>query len=331
MKLTVCCFIVQFTVLLCESKADSELDERLKKINTALLKLKNNKNRKIYNMITKSDSEVDKPVGDSILRVNKKGGKITVKRDNRIITMRIKKIAEKREDDTEVADTPLEVAQFNITKNRDSSHYGIEAANIDIKARLSNNANISLQMFMFKETGNVTGEDGIVYELVKGGTKMNLNVEWPTEAAKIDIVLGIKCVDFIAKIKSKVLKQTRGMKRNGDTSRRGPKSMAVCPGARMTFSPKFRQNDNNTFSEMDDKYPLAEEPMGSENLIRLRFRGRSIFYDPIMDVGEDVEAEMGIELEDYYADSSAQSSKYATNTLIFFFALALFFNLFKTT
>jgi len=41
---------------------------------------------------------------------------------------------------------------------------------------LANGAKVNLQLFMFKEAGNVTGEDGNVYELVEGGVKANLKV-----------------------------------------------------------------------------------------------------------------------------------------------------------
>ena len=41
---------------------------------------------------------------------------------------------------------------------------------------LPNGANMSIQMFMFKDAGNVTGEDGNIYELVEGGTKANIKM-----------------------------------------------------------------------------------------------------------------------------------------------------------
>ena len=41
---------------------------------------------------------------------------------------------------------------------------------------LPNSANMSIQMFMFKDAGNVTGEDGNIYELVEGGTKANIKM-----------------------------------------------------------------------------------------------------------------------------------------------------------
>ena len=36
--------------------------------------------------------------------------------------------------------------------------------------------NVTLQLFMFKDAGNVTGEDGNVYEIVDGGVKFNLKM-----------------------------------------------------------------------------------------------------------------------------------------------------------
>ena len=42
--------------------------------------------------------------------------------------------------------------------------------------QLPNGGNVTLQLFMFKDAGNVTGEDGNVYELVDGGVKFNLKM-----------------------------------------------------------------------------------------------------------------------------------------------------------
>ena len=66
---------------------------------------------------------------------------------------------------------------FNITKNRnDTSQYNVTAAFIEMSGMLPNGANMSIQMFMFKDAGNVTGEDGNIYELVEGGTKANIKM-----------------------------------------------------------------------------------------------------------------------------------------------------------
>lgn len=67
--------------------------------------------------------------------------------------------------------------QFTITKDKnDTSQYGVTAAFIEMSGTLPNGANMSVQMFMFKDAGNVTGEDGNVYELVEGGTKANIKM-----------------------------------------------------------------------------------------------------------------------------------------------------------
>ena len=67
--------------------------------------------------------------------------------------------------------------KFNITKDRnDTATYGVTAAFIEMSGELPNGAKISLQMFMFKDAGNVTGEDGNVYELVEGGIKTNIKM-----------------------------------------------------------------------------------------------------------------------------------------------------------
>ena len=69
----------------------------------------------------------------------------------------------------------LKDIKFNITKDKnDTSTYGVEAAMVQMAAQLPNGGNISLHLFMFKDASNVTGEDGNVYELVKGGVKTNI-------------------------------------------------------------------------------------------------------------------------------------------------------------
>ena len=71
----------------------------------------------------------------------------------------------------------LKDVKFSITGDKnDTSTYGVQAAFVQMVGQLPNGANISLQLFMFKDAGNVTGEDGNVYELVEGGTKANLRM-----------------------------------------------------------------------------------------------------------------------------------------------------------
>ena len=65
-------------------------------------------------------------------------------------------------------------AEFEIVRNETDYSYGVQAAFVQMNTELANGANITLQLFMFKDASNVTGEDGNIYELVKWGTKANI-------------------------------------------------------------------------------------------------------------------------------------------------------------
>ena len=52
--------------------------------------------------------------------------------------------------------------------------YTANATLLETTCNLPNGANVSLQMFMFKEAANITGDDGNIYQIVDGGTKVNI-------------------------------------------------------------------------------------------------------------------------------------------------------------
>ena len=63
-------------------------------------------------------------------------------------------------------------AEFEIVRNETDYSYGVQAAFVQMNTELANGANITLQLFMFNDAGNVTGEDGNIYELVKGERRL---------------------------------------------------------------------------------------------------------------------------------------------------------------
>ena len=65
----------------------------------------------------------------------------------------------------------------SMTKDQTSDNtYSIEATLMETKCQLKNKADVTLQMFMFKEAGNLTGADGNMYQVVEGATKVNVLV-----------------------------------------------------------------------------------------------------------------------------------------------------------
>ena len=60
--------------------------------------------------------------------------------------------------------------------NNDDEKYTVKSVSVELKCILPNSAEAVLKLFMFKDDGNVTGEDGNVYEVSSGGTKMNLEM-----------------------------------------------------------------------------------------------------------------------------------------------------------
>merc|ERR1712137_766435 len=106
----------------------------------------------------------------------------------------IKDIITRDENGTEVSKIDIKAVNFNITKDKnDTSTYGIQAAFVQLVGNLPNGGNITLQVFMFKDAGNVTGEDGNEYELVDGGVKFNLIIDLAESVKILDVVLGARC------------------------------------------------------------------------------------------------------------------------------------------
>ena len=78
------------------------------------------------------------------------------------------------------------------------------------------------------------------------------------------------------------------------------------------FFIKFKSDGNDI--DMPEGYPKANEELpGDEAEITLRFNGTSIIYDPVMEVGEDIEEE-----------STGSSSAVTTTPSLFFMLAAVF-------
>jgi len=251
----------------------------------------------------KNSDQVDRIMGNSMMRADKKGGKLAIQRKGQYFVMKIKEIVARHSNETEITKTKLKDVKFTITGDKnDTSTYGVQAAYVQMVGRLPNGGNVTLQLFMFKDAGNVTGEDGNIYELVEGGTKANLRVEWPNEADHLDLVIAVQC-GFDVKKAKKAMKamKTRGRKgMKKAMNRRNPETFSVCSNARMTFSPAYNtsMSDNSTSMDYDmpTGYPKSKELSGEgESEIVLRFNGTRIFYDPTVETGEDIGEEAEFE------------------------------------
>ena len=60
--------------------------------------------------------------------------------------------------------------------NQEDGRYNVKSVSVSLNCVLPNNAEASLEMYMFKAEGNVTGEDGNIYEVVSGSVKINIEM-----------------------------------------------------------------------------------------------------------------------------------------------------------
>lgn len=245
--------------------------------------------KKLLNELKKA-SQVDKPIGKNTMRIDKSGGKLIVQRKGQYLEMKVKEFVERDENGTVVDTVSVKRTNFEIKKEMNDTTYGVESVLVEIVGTLENNANVSLKLYMFREAANITGEDGVDYELLEGSTKTNMEVDWPTDAKHIDVVFAVKC-GFKGKLARKAKKLLKARAKKGKSlpsNSRSPSTMSVCTNARMTFSPRFKLNDQ-TWEEMPDEFPRSEEVSADgESLITLRWKGRKIFYDPISETGDDI-------------------------------------------
>lgn len=233
----------------------------------------------------------------SMLRVDKKAGRIIVLRQMKLLEVKVKAITERAENGTLVKDVALKELTCKITKSStgEDSTYTAKSISVELNCTLPNKANAALKIFMFQEAGNITGEDGNEYEVSNGAVKINLNIDnWPTEAKVIDVTFGMKCgLDVLkgkGRVPKRILKKLARRGANKAANRRGPESFGVCPEARGTFAANFKKDGVDV--DMPEGYPKAkEDSLDNEAEIVLRFNGKNIIYDPVMEVGADVEEE----------------------------------------
>lgn len=278
-------------------------------------------NAKIKFNERRNPTDVDENVGESTLRVDRNGGKMMILREGQVLELKLKHIFEKITNKTERIEYNLKKTNFKVErKSNTTTGYGIRAGVMTVSGTLSNNASLNLTLFMFAESANITGEDGNQYELVKGGTKINLELDWPTEVEHLEFKLSVKC-GFDGKNGRKPIldKIARGMK--GKSNARGPKTYSVCPNARMTFSPSYESN--GVKKEMPQNYPMPAAKVSDDNEseVVLRFNGRKIFYDPTVETGDDIG-------DDPLASSSGRMIS-ASSTSILLMLATILFNVFK--
>ncbi|XP_066928149.1 uncharacterized protein [Clytia hemisphaerica] len=245
--------------------------------------------RKEFNKI-KTEHQLDRKIANSIMRADKKEGKLAIQRRGQYFQMKIKEILEKRSQEEKAWKWRMKDAEFDIVRNETDFSFGVQAGFIQMSAELANGANITLQLFMFKDAGNITGEDGNIYELVKGGTKANIIIHWPNQVDHLDVVILIKC-GFDGKKSRKAKKKSKARGRNGSqkaVNRRHLETFSVCSNAQMTFSPSYFSNGEDV--DMQDGYPEPQKLSKKEESteIVLRFNATNIFYDPTVETGDDI-------------------------------------------
>jgi len=239
----------------------------------------------------KKTSQRDRKIGNSVMRCDKKGGMLAIQRKGIVFETMIKDIITRDENGTEVSKIDIKAVNFNITKDKnDSSTYGIQAAFVQLFGNLPNGGNITLQVFMFKDAGNVTGEDGNEYELVDGGVKFNLKIDLAESVKMLDVVLGARCgFKGESSKRAKKNQKARGRKGKGKgAGRRNLETFAVCENAQMTFSPAYNVSDKDV--DMPAEFPKSNALSGeNEAEIVLRFQdGSKFFYDPTAETGDDI-------------------------------------------
>jgi len=239
-------------------------------------------------------SQEDTEVGDHMMRVDKKGGRIIIVRKRKLLDIRVKGIAEKFRNETEVDKVDLKEVTCTKSKNvnQNDSRYNVETASISLTCTLPNSAEVTFEMFMFKVDGNVTGDDGNIYEVASGAVKINIKIEkWPREAEVIDVTFAMGCgLSVLKGSKPAKLAKKLGRRAKNAPKRRAPASFNVCPEARGTFASNFKSNGNDV--DMPEGFPKANEELADDEAeITLRFNGTNIIYDPVMEVGEDIQEE----------------------------------------
>jgi len=238
----------------------------------------------------KLKSQLDRGVGNNVIRTDKKGGAIFINRRGHILEFKLLNLAEMK-NKTEHANIAIKDIDFTITKDKNDTRYGVDSAFLEVEGVLpQSKGNVTIQMFMFREDGVLTGDDGNEYDVLKGGTKVNIEINWANPAEAIDMHLGMKCDSKKSLKKAKFAAKARGRKGQNSKSKKEPKTMAICDKARVTFSPSYTA-DNTNEVDMDDDYPLAGDvDANGYTIVKLRFAGRRIVYDPVMEVGDDVDA-----------------------------------------
>eukprot|EP00111_Clytia_hemisphaerica_P017514 TCONS_00051843-protein len=226
----------------------------------------------------------------TFMKINKRGGKMTLVRKAKSLQVQVKSIVEKYANETVRSNVILKDLDCTVKKDaEEESKYGINATVLSLECNFPNSANAALEFYLFKASGTIDGEDDNQYEIKEGGVKMNIQISnWPNEAEILDVTFGMKCgIDaFKGRVPDK-LKNRITRRRPGAPARRAAQAFSVCPEARGTFAANYKDGGND--KDMPEDYPKANDELkDSEAEITLRFSGRDVVYDPTMEVGDDV-------------------------------------------
>ncbi|XP_057301200.1 uncharacterized protein LOC130636997 [Hydractinia symbiolongicarpus] len=256
-----------------------------------------------------SQNDVMEKVGGADFSFKKKGGELKIGRKGKKLWMKIGSIVELNENGVQIGGKiDFENVTFRFEKTKNDSTLGVQAAVIKMIAEL-NGKTIEMIWYAFREDGTITGEDGNEYNVRKGSIKMNLKYDiTPYNASVIyrEFDLLTKCGKGTKK-PEKDNKRKGGRKGGKSKSKRDIISSRVCDYARITFSPSYRVG--STWEDMPEGFPEMLPIQKAYGGVKLRFKVGSIFYDPVTEVGDDID-------EPYPGDTSTANRAVGATSLL---------------
>lgn len=236
-----------------------------------------------------SENDVEESVGGAEFSFKKKGGELKIGRKGEKLWMKIGRVVELDENGVQIGGKiDFANATFRFEKTKNDSTLGVQAAVIKMMAETTGKT-IELIWYAFREDGTITGEDGNEYNVRKGSIKMNLKYDIAPHNASVkyrEFDLLTKCSKGTKK-PEKDTKRKGGRKGGKSKSKRDIISSRVCDYARITFSPSYRVGA--TWVDMPEGFPEMLPIHKAYGGVRLRFKVGTIFYDPVTEVGDDID------------------------------------------
>lgn len=262
----------------------------------------------------------NKTIGKVQLSCRMKGMECTLKRKNSLVKLKIFELEEKWKNRTKNLKKQFKDINFKKTaeKNDDKgSRYGVSAYHLGVEGTMKDGGTIKIELHVFLKNGTITGDDGNEYPVMQGSLKFNIYIDMPKLAEEgVDFKLGVKCKKMKGKM-SKARNQKAKKGKNSKSKNRNPETFNVCADARIVFSSTYQKD--GVWVDMPENYPIPEDAINGYSIIKLHFSGKKIVYDPVMDVGDDIENEINEENE----TSAASNIFFSWVTLVLIFVLNL--------